>query len=122
MGNTVTAAAGAEFFQHLFRVWFTVTVNTSLDCLVLVRMAEGAGQEAVLGLSPAEHFPGLAVAKGAHGPGRLVGVGNLEYLVGRVTVGALDKGGLARHHSARGGHRALVFLVTFQTVGDMTVF
>ena len=122
MGYTMTTAAGAEFFQHIFRMWLVVTFSASLDGFMLVGMALDTGQGSMFCIALVQHFFGLAMTVCTHCIWCIIGVSDLERFVRGVAGEALVQWSCALDNSPRCGYRSGVLFVTLQTVRDMSMF
>jgi len=122
MGDTMTAAAGVEFFQHRLGMGPAMAFITSFDGFVFIRMASGALEGRVFCVAFLQHLFGLAVTVRADGIRRSVGIGNFEGFVRRMTGKALIQWRSTRHHPSRRRYGSGVLLMTLQAVRHISVF
>ncbi len=85
MSYAMASATGIVFFQHILGVWLPVTLFTTLDGFVLVRVTFDAEKGSVFRVSIVEHILGLAVTVCANCIWCVGWIGNFKRFVRRVT-------------------------------------
>ncbi len=85
MSYAMASATGIVFFQHIRGMWLSVTLFTTLNGFMLVRVTFDAEKGSVFRVSIVEHILGLTVTVGANCIWRIGWIGNFKRFVRRVT-------------------------------------